>query len=105
MASAFGGQREAVCSRLIRAIPLVWSLFKAGESCPFLAGPRNLKRKDDEMTDAIQTDQSENGDKNELVQHLEIWCAAEFPYVCTGIKTVSDDGLDVKCECGSRLKV
>jgi len=35
------------------------------------------------------------------IKKLEDWCSASFPYVCTGKKTISADGREVLCECGT----
>ncbi len=31
---------------------------------------------------------------------LEAYCSSEFPYVCTGEKTIREDG-SCECECGN----
>ena len=51
------------------------------------------------------TDQAEFRKENKLAELLIGYCELRFPYVCTGKKSVSDDGLDVRCECGFRVKV
>jgi hypothetical protein len=35
------------------------------------------------------------------MEKLVKWCSSEFPYICTGEKTISADGREVRCECGN----
>lgn len=35
------------------------------------------------------------------LKKLADWCQSSFPYVCSGKKTISDDGREVLCECGT----